>query len=195
VLTTWPRTLLSAVIGVALIVFTYVVLPGLISADARKLHWSILASTGVYNYSTLLGGPLGEEPGWRGYALPRLEARLGPVRGTVLLAILWTGWHLPLFLMPGWTTASVWSFALIELGLSGLMTFGANLGRFAVIPCIAMHAAFNTVSRFLNGLFGDIQPNMKVPFEFVLGLCGVAMMVVLLAATKGNLMFRREQVP
>lgn len=40
---------------------------------------------------------LGEETGWRGFALGRLQERFGPVRGTLALALVWAGWHLPLF--------------------------------------------------------------------------------------------------
>jgi hypothetical protein len=113
----------------------------------------------------------------------------------LLLGILWAGWHLPLFLIPNWTTAPVWVFALIEIGLALIMSYGANLARFAVVPCIAMHAAFNTVSRFLAGLFADTQPNVKIPFEFVLALCGLAMGVLLVALTKGRLGFHQNQIP
>lgn len=48
-----------------------------------------------------LGGPLGEEIGWRGFALPRLVARYGPVAASLRLGLLWSFWHLPVFLIPG----------------------------------------------------------------------------------------------
>ena len=66
----WPRTAAAALVGVLLMMLAYVALPGMTAAEPDRLHWSALASVSVYNYSTLLGGPLGEEPGWRGYALP-----------------------------------------------------------------------------------------------------------------------------
>lgn len=47
-------------------------------------------------------GPLGEEPGWRGFALPRLT-QLGEWQSIAVLGLLWTFWHLPIALMfPGW---------------------------------------------------------------------------------------------
>ena len=44
-------------------------------------------------------GPLGEHPGWNGVALPGLQASLSPLVSTVILAVLVTGWHLPLFFL------------------------------------------------------------------------------------------------
>ena len=38
----------------------------------------------------------GEEPGWRGFALPRLQEKLTPVRATLVLGLLWALWHLPI---------------------------------------------------------------------------------------------------
>ena len=186
---TWLRTFGASALGIALVVLAYVVLPGITTADPRRLDWSILTSVGVYNYSTLLGGPLGEEPGWRGYALPRLEARLGPIRASALLDLVWFAWHLPLFLIPGWTTSPVWIFVLILVGLSVIMTYAVNLARFSVITAIAMHGAFNTVSRFLAGLFNHTQPRVHIPFESVLALCGLATALVLIVMTKGRLAY------
>src|SRR5678815_5935723 len=54
------RSLAAAAIGAVMIILAYVVVPGLVLADPRTLNWSILTSFEVYNYSTLLGGPLGD---------------------------------------------------------------------------------------------------------------------------------------
>ena len=55
------------------------------------------------------------------------------------------------------------------IGTTFLLTYGANLARFGVITPIAMHGAFNTTSRFLNGLFaGTAGPRIHIPFELVL---------------------------
>ena len=47
---------------------------------------------------TLIAG-LGEEPGWRGFALPRLQERLSPVKATLVLGLVWGFWHAPLLLL------------------------------------------------------------------------------------------------
>ena len=70
-------------------------------------------------------GPLGEELGWRGYALPRLLARASPLAAGTILGLIWTLWHVPAFLFSGIVATPLsdlgW-YALGTVGLSWLMT-------------------------------------------------------------------------
>jgi membrane protease YdiL (CAAX protease family) len=70
-------------------------------------------------------GPLGEELGWRGYALPRLLARTSPLAAGTILGLVWTLWHVPAFLFSGIVATPLsdlgW-YALGTVGLSWLMT-------------------------------------------------------------------------
>ena len=101
----------------------------------------------------LAGGPLLEEGGWRGFALPRLQRLHGPLVGTVILGALWSLWHLPLFVGPlaltgpDTTFASVSiTFVLFTIGLIGLsvvMTWVLNNSGGSVLMAILLHAAFD----------------------------------------------------
>ncbi len=63
-------------------------------------HWYLAPG---FLLMTLLvdAGPLGEELGWRGYALPRLLSRMTPLRAALLLGVVWGVWHLPAFFVSG----------------------------------------------------------------------------------------------
>src|SRR5262249_45840648 len=106
----WRRTVAASILGVALVVGSEVVLPATAVADVSKLGWAVFVSPASYNYSTLLGGPLFEEPGWRGFALPRLESRFGPLAGTLILGLVWSAWHVPFFWYPGWSSIPIWNY-------------------------------------------------------------------------------------
>lgn len=172
---------LAAGLGFGLCAF-FVVALAVPSASIAKvpvyaLRWSSLLHWAPYaiNYSTLLGGPLPEEPGWRGFALPRLQERYGPVRATLILAPLWAGWHLPLFQMKGWSSANPWQFLLILVGISFLFTAAANVSKFNLLVAIVLHAFFNTSSGLGNALTNGLprRPHEMMIYTFVVLGSGV----------------------
>jgi hypothetical protein len=70
-----------------------------------------------------------EEPGWRGFALPRLPERHDPFAGSLLLGLLWGAWHLPLYLVPDWadqnggaTAAGIGVFLACTVAFTVIMT-------------------------------------------------------------------------
>jgi membrane protease YdiL (CAAX protease family) len=60
------------------------------------MAWSSLALVFAVRFINPLDGPLGEEPGWRGYAVPRLQTARSPLAAGLVLAPLVALWHLPL---------------------------------------------------------------------------------------------------
>jgi uncharacterized protein len=93
----------------------------------------------------ILGGPLGEEFGWRGYALPALTARVGWRVAGALIGLAWAVWHLPLLFMADTAQADlpIGLFLISTVGLSVVM---ARLGvhtRFSVLPALLLHSVIN----------------------------------------------------
>jgi membrane protease YdiL (CAAX protease family) len=104
----------------------------------------------------LLDG-LGEEPGWRGFALPRLQQRFGPVRGTFLLGTLHGLWHLPAFFVVGdplypFTVPSFVTFVLTAMAGTFIYTWIYNHAQGSILIAILIHAASNAASGLVNQL-------------------------------------------
>jgi membrane protease YdiL (CAAX protease family) len=104
----------------------------------------------------LLFNGYGEETGWRGFALARLQARFGPVRGTLLLALIWAGWHTPAFwFVEGYQ--SLGAAALVGgfgLGIvCGTVVLARVLARTnnSVLAAALWHATYNLTSATAAG--------------------------------------------
>lgn len=186
----WRRTLASTVVGIASVTLAFVILPAVLVVDVGRLNWSALGSVSLLFSTSPLAGPLPEEPAWRGFALPLLEAEYGATRGSLILGVLWATWHLPLFLVPGFSSASFLTFVLIVLGHSTLLAFATNLARFSVIPAIAMHWVFNNSSAVISSLLANVEPSRELPFELVMGLCGLVVALGVIVVTKGKLAYK-----
>jgi membrane protease YdiL (CAAX protease family) len=66
-----------------------------------ELGWALLLVIPFTFFVAMIGSPLGEEPGWRGYVFDHFaQARKG-YRGSAIVAVLWWIWHVPLFIVLG----------------------------------------------------------------------------------------------
>ena len=160
----FPRTrgsLIWVALGPMLILLSlFFVFPALMSKGTPtpwQWRWSALVGILVpmFNYN-LLGGPLFEESGWRGFLQTRLQRVLPPWFAAISVGVAWAIWHLPLFLVRGWTSASPLVFLLILIGLSLLMAFGFNASGQSVVVAILMHSAFNSSPRCLGQFLSGV---------------------------------------
>lgn len=67
----------------------------------QTFDWSLFITQLGSFIPLIILGPLSEELGWRGYALPRLQTRWNALAASLIVGVFWALWHLPLFLMPG----------------------------------------------------------------------------------------------
>jgi membrane protease YdiL (CAAX protease family) len=113
----------------------------------------------VFGLTTFLVlGPLGEELGWRGYALPRMQAGRGALSASVILGVLWAAWHFPLMLSPGWRNDLPFGtfltlYTLYVVALAIIFTWVYNHASGSVLVSMILHSALNYSIFFLDGNF------------------------------------------
>jgi membrane protease YdiL (CAAX protease family) len=188
--TPWRRVLLGAGGGLALALLAFAIVPALVLSNGAvgALGWSAIVTASLPWWSNpfnLLGGPLNEEPGWRGFALPRLQARFAPLTATLLLGAVWAAWHIPLFFVQGWLSVPVWAFGLLIVCLSVLMTWAFNHSSGSVIPAVLMHAVYNSSFSILVGLCRGVPTREPGLIWYVVG--AVLTTLIAIAVTRGRL--------
>ncbi|WP_164877456.1 CPBP family intramembrane glutamic endopeptidase [Prescottella agglutinans] len=142
----------------------------------------------------VVGGPLGEELGWRGFTLPRLQQRFHPVVATLVLGLLWVGWHAPIWFSNNWTTLSVQNvlfYTVFMLAASFQYTWIYNNTRGSILIAVIVHASMDA---FPNMVLFKMFPALAEQTSFGVNRLYVALAVglglaaiALIAATKGRL--------
>jgi membrane protease YdiL (CAAX protease family) len=171
-----------------------IVLPGVLTSYQPVTPGLVLGYPLAFLTTLVLGGPVGEEPGWRGFALPRLQVACGPLGGGVVLGVMWALWHLPLFWSGVWTplsVANVVTFIVMITLLTVVMTWVFNNVAGSLLITMLMHASFNT---FADKVVAPLFPaRLLDDYGLLPELVGFgAVAIVVVVATRGRLSYHRE---
>ena len=145
---------------------------------------------------------IGEEPGWRGFALPRLQAAYGPILGTLILGTLHGVWHLPALFTPllgPFTVEGFITFVLTAAAGTFIYTWLFNNTRGSVWMAMVLHASSNAASQLVSSLIPKDMPltgwmkALESGWINVIVFTVVAILLVLL--TRGTLGYSTEKQP
>jgi membrane protease YdiL (CAAX protease family) len=151
----------------------------------------------TYLVTLLVGvilGPLWEEPGWRGFALPRLQDRFGPIFGTLILGVFWALWHLPGYL-GGWMTVGIVPLIISGVAFSILATWVYNNTRGSILLMILLHSSSNAAISIGSRVLPSNLPDSMQAFVFggwIPAVTYLIMASVILIATHGKLSYKQE---
>src|SRR3954469_10316183 len=126
---------------------------------------------------------LGEEPGWRGFALPRLQRRHSPLIASLILAPIWALWHLPL-MGNEFPSAVIPAFLISLLGGTLIQTWLFNRTKGSVFAQMLFHATVNTVGAGL--VFPLFKGAAFVTFWYVYALLWLAVGLATTASKPGS---------
>lgn len=101
----------------------------------------------------LIAGPASEEAGWRGFALPRLQSKYNALVSSLILGVLWTFWHLPLFYLTGQTQVGIPMpiYLALTLTLTIYLTWLYNNTRGSLIITTLAHFSYNLTGLLITG--------------------------------------------
>ncbi|AAK80969.1 hypothetical protein BJV85_000869 [Clostridium acetobutylicum] len=111
---------------------------------------SILGIMTLFLAIVLFWGPLEEKLGWRGFLLPRLQSRFHPVFSAVVIGVIWSLWHLPMFFLPNTGYNSIVEYILVTVILSLEMTWLYNKTGGSLLIAILVHGFDNTYPLILG---------------------------------------------
>lgn len=109
---------------------------------------------------TLFSGPLAEEAGWRGFALPRLQAKYNALISSLILGVIWCCWHIPLFFVPGSSQQGIPFpiYLMLVVTLAVYFTWLYNNSQGSLIITVLAHFCFNMSGGFIAGTLGLLPP-------------------------------------
>jgi membrane protease YdiL (CAAX protease family) len=147
----------------------------------------------LFLFSIFPGSAMGEEIGWRGFALPRLQARLNALAASLIVGAIWGTFHLPLFLTgsPVRPLALFVPFALNCIIMSIFYTWMYNGTAGSLFVAVLLHASTNLPLTVVYGPLGEQVVPVFWLFDAILALAAIA----LIARTGAASLSRKHSKP
>ena len=152
---------------------------------------------------SILAGNFAEELGWRGFALPRLQQRYGPVLGTIILGTLHGLWHLPAFftgLLGPFSLPNYVSFLIVAIAATFLYTWIFNHTKGSVLLATLTHGFGDAAGSLIALLIpahlvvsGWAQPIVNGSWQGINVIPFGIFALLLIVFTRGRLGYQPEQ--
>jgi len=144
-----------------------------------ELYWIANPGLILVNFFVILftGGPLQEEFGWRGYALPRLQGRFNALVSSIIVGFMWGLWHLPYFFIG---TELTYAYGILPqiitaILLSILFTWLFNNTGGSILVSLVFHNMFN----LSNDMFPALKTQLGSPLFLVFfSIAAIAVVVI-----------------
>lgn len=159
-------------------------LPGVILGVSTVMYWLLGGSgvqwlyppTNVERIVAMFVFPIGEELGWRGLAMPRMQRRYGSLIASLVIGSIWGLWHVPMFLLAGITASSTLAL-MLPFCLAGTLVFTwiYNRTRGSLLIAVLMH-----MGAHLNNSHQALPSNVTPLALHTAAYCIVALLLLLL---------------
>jgi uncharacterized protein len=137
----WYLVALSPLILSALSIFIYKLLYGAVPVEGILFDPTGLV---VLLIMITITGAMGEELGWRGFALPWLQSRMSALSASILLGMIWVLWHAPLwFAGLGFEESPFLAYAITGISFTVLVTWACNNSRGSLVIASLFHLTLN----------------------------------------------------
>jgi membrane protease YdiL (CAAX protease family) len=191
-----PLWYLVVVLGPAALAGGMVAFNAFVGGPAISVSVPLLTVVITLAFFIFPGSALGEEIGWRGYALPRLQSGRSALSASLILGVIWAFYHLPLFFTgQAFRSPSLLvPFVVSGLALSVILTWVYNSTGGSLLLVVLLHATANLP---LTLLLEPLGSRAMVPFLLYVGLMVVAGIVVVSVAGFAHLSrkHRKQQEP
>ena len=154
-----------------------VALNALMGGPAMGVSVPLLTAVIMLAFFIVPGSAMGEEIGWRGYALPRLQSGRSALGASLILGAIWGIYHLPLYFtgQAGRPLGLFPLFVISTIALSVIITWMYNSTGGSLLLVVLIHATFNLP---LTLLIAPLGSRVTVPFLIYVGLWVAAAIAV-----------------